>query len=312
MDTTVTPLIPLSADDPKQRWGFAGHETFAFRYGWLKKGYDALTADPSVFSREDALVELGVGKNMVASIRHWMLATRLAEEAPGRGMIPTDLGSRLLADEGWDPYLENPGTLWLLHWQLITNPARSASWHLTFAHFNRHDFTKTELRQFIESFVERHRIGARTASLDRDVDCCLRTYVPAQRATATVAEDSFDCPLVELTLVQPRLERDTYRFVLGPKPNLPTEVFAYALARYAATRAPGRRSFTVQECLFGVGSPGMAFRLDENALVDLIEDVSRLTDGDLAFDETAGLRQVYLRNDLRADEFLERLYGGQA
>ena len=34
---------------------FARHETFHFRYGWLKKGIDAVAEDPQMFSRADAL-----------------------------------------------------------------------------------------------------------------------------------------------------------------------------------------------------------------------------------------------------------------
>ena len=30
---------------------FSGHETFPFRYPWLKKGFDAVADDPSVFTR---------------------------------------------------------------------------------------------------------------------------------------------------------------------------------------------------------------------------------------------------------------------
>ena len=69
---------------------FAGHETFTLRYGWLKKAVDATGKDPEVFLRDDALVTLGVGKNMVRSIRHWCISTRLAQEVPGtRGLIST-------------------------------------------------------------------------------------------------------------------------------------------------------------------------------------------------------------------------------
>ncbi|MBC8136407.1 MAG: DUF4007 family protein [Fibrella sp.] len=54
---------------------FSGHQTFVFRYPWLKKGVDALTRDPAVFRSPDAIVRLGVGKNMVDAIRHWTLST---------------------------------------------------------------------------------------------------------------------------------------------------------------------------------------------------------------------------------------------
>jgi hypothetical protein len=58
---------------------FAGHQTFAFRYFWLKKGLDLVCSDSEAFQRDDAVVRLGVGKNMVQSIRHWCLATRVVE-----------------------------------------------------------------------------------------------------------------------------------------------------------------------------------------------------------------------------------------
>src|SRR3954447_18981402 len=103
---------------------FSGHETFPFRYPWLKKGYDAVREDVTVFGRDDAITTLGVGKNMVRSIRHWCLAAGLLEEGRGTGenrattLRPSTLGDWLLHDEtGRDPYLEDPATLWLLHWQ---------------------------------------------------------------------------------------------------------------------------------------------------------------------------------------------------
>ncbi len=108
---------------------FSGHETFPFRYPWLKKGFDAVRQDASVFLRDDAITTPGVGKNMVRSIRHWCLAAGVVpEERPGRGpWRPTNLGTRLLAEDGLDPYLEDPATLWLLHWQIASNRVRATT-----------------------------------------------------------------------------------------------------------------------------------------------------------------------------------------
>ena len=73
-------LFDVSGPGPKS--SFSGHETFVFRYTWLKKAVDAVLADSRVFAQEDAIVTLGVGKNMVRSIRHWGLATGVLEEEP--------------------------------------------------------------------------------------------------------------------------------------------------------------------------------------------------------------------------------------
>src|SRR5690242_13526584 len=97
-----------------QQASFSGHETFPFRFPWLKKGFDAVQKDRSVFSRDDAITTLGVGKNMVRSIRHWCLAAGILEETKD-GLATTPLANLLFADDGLDPYLEDPATLWLLH-----------------------------------------------------------------------------------------------------------------------------------------------------------------------------------------------------
>ena len=101
------------------RVSFSGHETFPFRYTWLKKAVDAVGGDEYAFHADDAMVKFGVGKNMVSSMRHWGLATGMLEEGAARRgsrvkpFRATELGALLFRDEGWDPYLEDPGTLWL-------------------------------------------------------------------------------------------------------------------------------------------------------------------------------------------------------
>src|SRR5437667_11774574 len=106
-------LQPLA---PQESLSFSGHETFVLRYGWLKKAFDAATDDPSVFSHDDAIVRLGVGKNMVRAIRHWALAANiLEEESRSRGLRlkPTSFGQYLFGEGGRDRFLEDISSLWL-------------------------------------------------------------------------------------------------------------------------------------------------------------------------------------------------------
>lgn len=101
---------------------FSGHQTFAFRHGWLEKGVKFVTAH-GVFSQDDAIVGLGVGKNMVESIRYWCQMTgviTVANQKDGTDQV-TGFAHHLLDDAGWDPFLEDDASLWLLHWQLATN-----------------------------------------------------------------------------------------------------------------------------------------------------------------------------------------------
>ena len=109
------------------KFSFSGHETFVFRYGWIKKAVDAVLDNPETFQDANAIVKLGVGKNMVASIRHWALATHMLEEQPktrGNQINCSELGRLIFGQSGHDPYLEDPNTLWVLHWNILANSDR--------------------------------------------------------------------------------------------------------------------------------------------------------------------------------------------
>jgi hypothetical protein len=108
------------AEAPHSRsFRFSGHETFAFRYAWLPKAYRLLKQDQSAFSDEDnAMIELGLGKNMVRALRFWVEASGLAQPVTERGLELTDFAHDVFGPEGFDPYLEDTRTLWLLHWNL--------------------------------------------------------------------------------------------------------------------------------------------------------------------------------------------------
>jgi hypothetical protein len=287
------------------RPSFSGHGTFAFRYGWLKKAVDAVAADSGFFVRDHALVGLGVGKNMVQSIRYWGLATRMLEESAGRELRVSAIGSALLGR--WDSYLEDAASLWLLHWFLVTNPAWAGVWHVAFTGLMQPDFTKSELAASAERLAQHYGVRANTATIERDVDCFVRTYLPA-RGVKTLLEDSFDCPLTELGLLQPLHEGDRYRFVIGEKPGLPAAVFGYALLEFLRSHRQERRTFSLQECLYGTGSPGQVFKLNENSLIEYLEQLESSTSGALALDETEGLKQVYVRGDIDAVRLLEQFY----
>lgn len=298
--------MEMNVDDKRLRPTLGGHETFVFRDAWLKKGVDAATRQPTIFTDDEALVVLGVGKNMVRSIRHWCLATgtlnEITTDRKSRGLRPTAFGATLLGDAGWDPYLEDPGTLWLLHWQLATNMVRGLVWHLVFSAFYEPEFGKKQMATFVGKRLEQMGVVTTQGTIEREIDCCVRTYSPAIRGVSTIAGDeSFDCPLTDLGLLRFLPDDNIYRFSVGPKPTLATPIFGYALLAFLAQVAPTRRTVAIDECVYHEGSPGQIFKLDENSVVEYLEALSALTDGRLRFQETAGLRQIYL-DELAEDE----------
>ena len=236
------------------------------------------------------MIHLGVGKNMVTSIRYWAQAFGLITRQQGSNLDePTDLGTKLLGVDGWDPYLEDPGTLWFLHWQLASSPAKTSTWYLAFSQWGRDTFTRTELTEWLLKLIEPlKQVRATPGSMKRDVDVFIRTYVPSAQRLGKLAEDSFDSPLVELGLIQ-EVGKDLYRFAKSSQPTLPDAILTYAVVDYWEQHARERQTIGFETLLHGKGSPGAVFKLTENALAERLE---RLPTTALRFDDTAGMRQL--------------------
>ncbi len=283
---------------------FAGHETFAFRYGWLKKAVDSVKVDQKIFSKEEAIVDFGVGKNMVKSIKYWGLATQILIEDKA-GLRVSEIGRKLL--ETWDPYLEDPASLWLIHWLLATNPSRAAVWYLSFNKYPRPDFTKNQILSFIMDVVNLNTMKVNSNTLNRDVDCFLRTYLPAKNENAHF-EETFSCPLNELDLLNQLRDGESYQFNIGPKNTLPSEVAGYAILKFVSLAQNNRKTISVSDCLYKEGSPGQVFKIDENSLIEYIEELNELTEGAIELDDTAGLKQLYFKNEYEPISLLSMHY----
>ena len=307
------------------RLQFAGHETFPLRYGWLKKAYDAVSKEivegsqPGTIFNDDASISLfGVGRNMVISIRHWALATDVlaAEDRPGERAARIAKGrvGDLLFGEGADPYLEHPGSLWLLHWMLASKPGRATVWHWAFNEFHEPSFDRELMRRRLqrrcEELSEAGRLGKDRTIADitirRDIECLIRTYVASSTGARRAPEDSIESPLAELNLIQKAGVGEIYRFRRGPKASLPDEVFLFALIDFWISNFPGRRSFSVDFLTFERGSPGQVFLLDEEAVAERLVRLDDLTEGALRWDESSGMRQLYA-HDLESLDMWETL-----
>jgi hypothetical protein len=305
----------MQAVAPETPPKFAGHETFTLRYGWLKKAVDATRKRPDIFLQDDALVTLGVGKNMVRSIRHWGLVTRILEESTdvpnnrGRLIRPSALGDLLFGPRGLDPYLEEAGTLWLVHWQLAGDPDGPTTWFWVFNHLPESEFTKEKLLAELLALADQagwKRVA--DSSLRRDIDCFLRTYVSSRTSRTVVLEETLDCPLAELGLIQELEVGHVYGFARGEHASLPVPVFAYALLGYWERIAAERNALTFDEIAYRPGSPGRVFKLSEDALSVYLDGMEACTKGAISYGVTAGLRQLYRRENCSAVEVLRTHY----
>ena len=297
---------------------FARHETFHPRFGWLRKAVTECGKAGDVFTDDEATVKLGVGKNMVTAIRYWGLAFKILEhkDDPARPrrphVVPSAFGLALLGDTGWDPYLEDAGSLWLLHWKLLSPICQAPVWWVAFNDFTALQFTESQLTAHVlELAAAAGWPKVVEASVKKDVDCMLRTYT-VRRQGRQGLDDVLDCPFRELGLIQAavREEGRTWRFVVGEKPGLPDEIIAHASMDFAARFGEGARSISIARLAHDPGSPGAAFRLTETDLFDALSRAAVSVDS-LQIAEPGGLRQLLFTNDPAriAEEILNHYYG---
>ena len=309
---------PLSADNYSPR--FSGHETFSLRYGWLKKAVDAVQesenerAEKSVFLADNAIARFGVGKNMVASIRHWAKATKVIEEESGGRPISTWLGRQIFGDDGDDPYMENPSTVWLVHWQLCSCPWKT-TWFWAFNHYSAEFFERDSIAKGLEKLA-RERVWSRSSisTIRTDVACFVSTYASHLVSRKGSQEDALESPLTELGLIRLADRRNTYQFVRGCKPSLGLGIFCYAVADFWSSYSDSD-TLSFEALAHEPGSPGRVFLLDENELVDRLSNMAQNSGGTYELSETAGLKQlirsrVQSREEVR--EFIKNDYANNS
>lgn len=285
---------------------FARHETFCPRYGWLKKGYDRvagdndLEADSLIFDDEYAIEKLGVGKNMVRSIRFWCMAFKIIEPLEQKNpprisgpMQPTDLGTDLFAQDGWDPYLEDPASLWLLHWNLFAEPVLATAWSLTLNLTSLGAFTLDDLGR---ALIDQRRdnpvfIRYSESSFKKDASCLIRMYASNDKTQA----EEIECPFTALELLIPGDRAKSWRFNLDDKPALPDPLFLSACCDYADRYATRSAAISLNRLTYGFNSPGVVFKLSESDIGNRLERSVASIQG-VSFTESYGNRQLQFEN----------------
>jgi hypothetical protein len=313
---------------------FGRHETFSLRFSWLKRGYD-LIADPDLigtpeawrpdyypFLDENVHHTLGVGKNMARSIRFWLQACRIIEEVRPTGRrnpvgLPTAFGVALLDSvEGLDPYLEDAGTWWLLHWMMVSPGSYLPVWWVAFHEFNALTFNADQLLEQVEAQVEAtsnwNKDRLTITTLRRDVLALLRTYAGTSGLHRRgMIDDELDAPFVPLTLIR-ATDGGGYRFGLGPKPGLSPAVAAFASLDFLSRTQYSGRQVLVATLATEAGGPGRAFKLREEDLSDLLTAAAERWPELMAIGEVGGSRSLSIHGSdplgLMAARILQRSY----
>lgn len=308
--------LPLSGLPEPPRWdaysptfvmsvkfSFSGHESFFCRSLWLKKGYDALIGGVD-FNAPDAVVALGVGKNMVSSIRYWMKSFGLTVDNK-----VTPIASYIFSDEGGvDPYIEDNGTLWLLHYLIVTKRFASL-YHLAFLDLRRErkEFDKDQFLAFVQRkcALPGQKTPFSENTVRKDISVFIRNYVAP---SDTKSPEDFSALLIDLGLISSlKSERNTRnqlveRFVFNETPfeGLDPDLLLYALLDYKGTE--NTLSFDKMQEL------ALVFGYSIPQFIEKIKQVVSLYPDYVTYTDNSGVRNIQFLTELDKESVLDHYY----
>ena len=285
---------------------FRAHETFSVRKGWLNKGMKQITTDPALFvtKEKNPMDVLGIGSNMVKSLRYWLPAVGLTSSPKGWGLqYLTDFGEIIYKN---DPYIEELGTLWLLHYNLVKKIDLATSWYFFFNHFHLSEFGKDDFTLALSNFIKIN--GAPEPpirSLEGDFNCIISTYMPRYK-TAPEKDDpesNMECPFSELGLIdfqnrQARLYRKLIPAAHTIDPLIATAVII--------DNASGKTEIPLSELQNSCGNMGKVFNLDAITLLTVLNAAER--EGYVKVVRTAGLDLLHITTDYTYLQCIEEYY----
>lgn len=287
---------------------FRAHDTFYIRKGWLSKGMKCIVADESVFVSKDEnpMDVLGIGANMVKALRYWLQAVGLTVEPQSgkRSQHLTEFGQLVFEN---DRYIEEIGTLCLLHYKLVSNKDDATAWYFFFnkmslSEFDREDFTEAMLN-YIKMQKGEESVALR--SITDDFTCIINTYLPRYKTSSAKvsAENNIDCPLGELGLID--IISKSKRTYKKAKPSADV-INPWAALAIIADNADGRKEIPLNELLTAPCNIGRTLNLDSITLLDILYHIEQV--GELKINRTAGLDVVILAHKYTFVECVEQYY----
>ena len=291
------------------RLSFSGHESFPCRQFWLKKGFDFVDTK-NKFTSDAAVVNLGVGKNMVASIRFWLKAFDLIDNQDSiKGVA-----EYLFGKDGQDAYLEDLGSIWLLHYLLIQS-RRASIYNLVFNEFRKEriEFNKAQLHDFLRKkcdLVTSTTYNKNT--INTDINVFLRSYLKPLKEDKAGIEESFSYVLIDLDIIN-RVNKDSglenkreewYKIESNERPELPYQIVLFTIL----DNSEYGQSVSFKELQIGENSPGLVFALNAEGLYQKIKQVEEHY-SDITFSETAGNQVLQFKSKPDKWNILNDYYG---
>lgn len=287
---------------------FRAHDTFFIRKGWLSKGMKYVQQKPDVFvdREENPMDVLGIGSNMVKALRYWLQVVGLTSEPNSgkRNQTFTELGNMVF---NYDRYIEEIGTLQLLHYKLASNRSEATAWYYFFNEFSMSEFTKEDFVTMLQNYVmmSDEDISVAIRSLNDDFLCIVNTYLPRYKSNPNKVspENNIDCPFGELGFID-ILNKD--KKIYKKSIPLANSLNPWIVLAIITEQSNGNEEISLNELLTARCNIGKVFNLDAITMLDILHKVENL--GAIKIIRTAGLDVIRLLRQYTFDECVENYY----
>lgn len=289
---------------------YSGHESFSIRKNWLQKGLLNISSFQKTGKEHEleTMDELGLGRNMVKSLRYWLKATGLTDDEPKKKTFGLSSLGKIIKEN--DPYIQENGTLCLLHYNLATNKENATSWYFLFNEFNMTEFSQEDFCRALEKWDEMNSDKkAALSSFQKDYDCIRHTYVSRFNDSSEFQEDpesNMECPLSSLRLLAQNDNGEIKK--THPLKNIIPPVILYALIlKIREEINESAKEVKLSSLLNETKSPGKIFNLDSVLLMSLLSELENKNY--LQIVRTAGLDVVRLKKEMSFEDCIKEYYG---
>lgn len=278
----------------RQRFSFSGHETFQCKSLWLKKGFDFIN-NGNKFSEESAVIDLGVGKNMVSSIRFWMRAFGMTQNDE-----VTELASYIFdTHNGQDPFVEDLGTLWLLHYKLVTT-LEASIYPLFFIEFQKEkdEFTREQLFTFLKRKCKDkgNPNWYNDNTIKKDIGVLINNYkVPSN----SKSYEDYLVLLIDLNLIS-EPEHERFKINYQAKQQIVPEILFYAIVDQK-----GNNTVISYDELIEIA---LIFCLSQSELDEALRNLENKFSNLIRFSDDSGIKQLLFFKDVSKKTVLDNYY----
>lgn len=272
---------------------FKKNESFYIREGWFEKAINSIAENDelNVFSGDNGVKILGIGSNMVKSLKYWLEAANIIENTKKCKL--TNFGELIFK---YDKYLENSFTWFLIHFYFVRNFENCPIFSIVF-NSDLKSFSKNDANLLIKDTLKQNSIIIKDEYIEDDLNVFIKTYFSDD--IIYNPEDNYICPLTFLKLLNKR--KDIF-IKKSPKFN----ELSYLIVYFNLLNIYQGKAFNIEDSFSEKDSPIKIFNLEKNAYLQYLDDAKK--NGLITINKTAGLNTVYFEQKLNLDKLFKKYF----